>query len=58
MKQLKAVKYAYSVFSCVLMVFGLTAMLGAPVPERRFMLIGGILMIIFGALRILGYCSE
>lgn len=58
MKQLKAVKYAYSVFSCVLIIFGLTAMLGAPVPERRFMLIGGILMIIFGALRILGYCSK
>ena len=38
MKQLKAVKYAYSVFSCVLIIFGLTAMLGAPVPERRFML--------------------
>lgn len=58
MKQLKAVKYAYSVFSCVLIIFGLTAMLGAPVPERRFMLIGGVLMILFGALRILGYCSK
>ena len=58
MKQLKAVKYAYSAFSCVLMAFGLTAMLGAPVPERRFMLIGGILMILFGALRIMGYCSK
>lgn len=58
MKQLKAVKYTYSAFACVLVAFGLAVMLLPGIPEKRFMLLGGILMIGFGAVRIVGYFSR
>lgn len=58
MKKLKAVKYAYSVFACALIAFGLTVLIRARVPEHAFMLAGGLLMIGFGIVRILGYFSR
>ena len=58
MKKLKAVKYAYSVFAGALIAFGLTVLCRAGVPEHAFMLAGGILMIGFGIVRILGYFSK
>ena len=58
MKRLKAVKYAYSIFACVLTLFGLTVFFLAGLPEHLFMLLGGILMIGFGAVRIAGYFSK
>lgn len=58
MKKLKAVKYTYSVFACALIAFGLTVLCRAGVPEHAFMLAGGVLMIGFGIVRILGYFSK
>ena len=58
MKNLKAVKYAYSIFACALIAFGLAVLLKGWFPAEPFMLFGGILMIGFGAIRILGYCSK
>lgn len=58
MKQLKAVKYAYSAFAGILIAFGLTVMILAGIPEHLFMVMGGILMIGFGAVRLLGYFSK
>lgn len=58
MKKLKAVKYAYSIFACALIAFGLAVLLKGWFPAEPFMLFGGILMIGFGAIRILGYFSK
>lgn len=58
MKKLKAVKYTYSIFACALIAFGLTVLVRAWIPEHVFMLAGGILMIGFGIVRILGYFSK
>ena len=58
MKKLKAVKYTYSVFACALIAFGLTVLVRAWTPEHAFMLAGGVLMIGFGIVRILGYFSK
>lgn len=58
MKKLKAVKYAYSTFACALIAFGLVVLIRAWLPEKSFMLAGGLLMIGFGAVRILGYFSK
>ena len=58
MKKLKAVKYAYSIFACALIAFGLAVLLKGWFPADAFMLYGGILMIGFGAIRILGYFSK
>lgn len=58
MKRLKTVKYIYSVFACVLIAFGMTVMLHSGIPEHLFMLLGGMLMIGFGAVRLAGYFSK
>ena len=58
LKNLKAVKYAYSIFACALIAFGLAVLLKGWFPAEPFMLFGGILMIGFGAIRILGYFSK
>ena len=58
MKYLKTVKDIYSVFSCVLILFGLTVILCSGISERLFMLTCGIVMICFGAVRIAGYFSR
>ena len=58
MKKLKAVKYAYSIFASGLIAFGLAVLLKGWFPAEPFMLFGGILMIGFGAIRILGYFSK
>ena len=50
MKNLKAVKYAYSIFACALIAFGLAVLLKGWFPAEPFMLFGGILMIGFGAI--------
>lgn len=58
MKKLKAVKYAYSIFACALIAFGLAVLIKGWFPAEPFMLFGGLLMIGFGAVRILGYFSK
>lgn len=58
MKQLKAVKYAYSIFAGILIVFGLAVMTLGGIPAHLFMVMGGTLMISFGAVRLLGYFSK
>lgn len=58
MKQLKTVKYIYSVFACVLIAFGMAVMLHSGIPEHLFMLLGGMLMIGFGIVRLAGYFSK
>lgn len=58
MKNLKAVKYAYSIFACALVVFGLAVLIQAGLPEQTFLLAGGLLMLGFGAVRIFGYFSK
>lgn len=58
MKQLKAVKYAYSIFAGILIVFGLAVMTLGGIPAHLFMVMGGTLMIGFGAVRLLGYFPK
>ena len=58
MKKLKAVKYIYSIFSCALIAYGLAILFRARFSERPYMLVGGLLMIGFGFVRILGYFSK
>ena len=58
MKQLKAVKYAYSIFAGILIVFGLAVMTLGGIPAPLFMVMSGTLMIGFGAVRLLGYFSK
>lgn len=57
-KRLRAAKYGYIFLSCVFVVFGLVLMAVPNFSITLLVRIGGVLLIVFGAVKIVGYCSK
>ncbi len=57
-KRLRAAKYGYIFLSCLFVVFGIVLMAVPNFSINLLVRIGGILLIVFGAVKIVGYCSK
>lgn len=57
-KRLRAAKCGYVFLSCLFVVFGAVLMAVPNFSITLLVRIGGVLLIVFGAVKILGYCSQ
>ena len=57
-KRLRAAKYGYIFLSCLFVVFGIVLMAVPNFSITLLVRIGGVLLIVFGGVKILGYCSQ
>lgn len=58
MKQLHFARNGYLFMTLVFCMAGIVLMLGPPIPDRVLSVMIGILMIFYGLVKIIGYCSK